>query len=314
MRQLFICTSKAVLAGATSTPQDSPKVAADTTGTPQDSTNVAAGTTGTPQDLTKVAAGTIGMWKHGDNSKWLIDAPTSDFNIAYGRPNSQAVVIPIDFTSARVTISDPKEGKMFKAEIIIPDPVVGKDYTLQLIKLGTEKHERYSWAVTDNGSHKTTAAEMAKSLANQFTNMIEADNEQLDGLEVTANNNKVTIEAKKNYQGWKLIAGDDLVGTNVTITAAAEAPILDAAYVKNLASFCSQNRGFSNVYCDGASIYPGYPMEVEDTKYKMYSIQFKYPRKYGRTRDEAPIQELAIVVPTGNDALIKLLDKILAFK
>lgn len=283
MRQLFICTSDAVLAA-----------------------------TGTPQDLTKVAAGTIGIWENDDDSKWLSTAPATDFSIAYGRPNSQAVAIPIDFASARVTVSTPQTGKMFKAEITIPEPVAGKDYTLQLIKLGTEKHERYSWTVTDNGSHKTTAAAMAKSLGDQFTNMIEAGNEQLDGLKVTVEEAKVTIEAKKNYQGWNLIAADDLVGTKVTITAAV-APTLDAAYVKNLASFCSQNRGFSNVYRDGASIYPGYPMEVEDKNYKMYSIQFKYPRKYGRTRDEAPIQELAIVVPTDNTTLTGLLDTILAF-
>lgn len=283
MRQLFICTSTAVLAA-----------------------------TGKPQDLTNVAAGTIGMWENDDDSKWLAAAPASDFSIAYGRPNSQAVVIPIDFASARITISTPQAGKMFKAEITIPEPVAGKDYTLQLIKLGTEKHERYSWTVTDNGSHKTTAADMAKSLGDQFTNMIEAGNEQLDGLKVTVVEAKITIEAKKNYQGWNLISGDDLVGTDATITAAV-APTLDAAYVKNLASFCAQNRGFSNVYRDGASIYPGYPMEVEDKNYKMYSIQFKYPRKYGRTRDEAPIQELAIVVPTDNDTLTGLLDTILAF-
>ena len=283
MRQLFICTSDAVLAAA-----------------------------GNPQDLTNVAAGTIGMWQNDNDSAWLSAAPASDFSIAYGRPNSQAIVIPIDFSSARVTVSAPQAGKMFKAEITIPEPVAGKDYTLQLIKLGTEKHERYSWAVTDNGSHKTTAAAMAKSLGDQFTNMIEAGNEQLDGLKVTVDAAKVTIEAKKNYQGWNLIAADDLVGTKVTITAAV-APTLDAAYVKNLASFCSQNRGFSNVYRDGASIYPGYPMEVEDKTYKMYSIQFKYPRKYGRTRDEAPIQELAIVVPTDNSTLTGLLDTILAF-
>lgn len=283
MRQLFICTSDAVLSA-----------------------------TGKPQDLTNVAAGTIGMWQNDDDSKWLAAAPAADFSIAYGRPNSQAVVIPIDFASARVTISTPQAGTMFKAELTIPEPVVGKDYTLQLIKLGTEKHERYSWTVTDNGSHKTTAAAMAKSLGEQFTNMIEAGNEQLDGLKVTVDEAKITIEAKKNYQGWNLIAGDDLVGTEVTITAAV-APTLDAAYVKNLASFCSQNRGFSNVYRDGASIYPGYPMEVEDKDYKMYSIQFKYPRKYGRTRDEALIQELAIVVPTDNTTLTDLLDTILAF-
>lgn len=283
MRQLFICTSTAVLAA-----------------------------TGKPHDLTNVAAGTIGMWENDDDSKWLATVPAADFSIAYGRPNSQAVVIPIDFTSARVTTSTPQAGVKFKADITIPEPVAGKDYTLQLIKLGTEKHERYSWTVTDNGSHKTTAAAMAKSLGDQFTNMIEAGNEQLDGLKVTVAEAKITIKAEKNYQGWNLIAGDDLVGTEVTITAAV-APTLDAAYVKNLASFCAQNRGFSNVYRDGASIYPGYPMEVEDTTYKMHSIQFKYPRKYGRTRDEAPIQELAIVVPTDNDTLIGLLDTILAF-
>lgn len=284
MRQLFICTSKAVLTA-----------------------------TGDPQDLTNVAAGTIGMWENGDNPEWLSAAPTTDFNIAYGRPNSQAVVIPIDFASAHITVSKPQEGNMFKADITIPNPVAGKDYTLQLIKLGTEKHERYSWTVTDNGSHKTTADAMAKSLGDQFTNMIEAGNEQFDGLKVTVVEAKITIEAKKNYQGWNLIAGDDLVDTKVNIIAAV-APTLDAAYVKNLASFCAQNRGFSNVYRDGASIYPGYPMEVEDTTYKMYSIQFKYPRKYGRTRDEAPIQELDIVVPTGNTTLITRLDTILAFQ
>lgn len=283
MRQLFICTSDAVLTA-----------------------------TGKPQDLTKVAAGTIGMWQNDKDSSWLAAAPSADFSIAYGRPNSQAVVIPIDFASARVTSSIHQAGTMFKANITIPEPVAGKDYTLQLIKLGTEKHERYSWTVTDNGSHKTTAAAMAKSLGDQFTNMIEAGNEQLDGLKVTVTEAKITIEAKKNYQGWNLIAADDLVGTEANITAAV-APTLDAAYVKNLASFCAQNRGFSNVYRDGASIYPGYPMEVEDTTYKMYSIQFKYPRKYGRTRDEAPIQELAIVVPTGNTTLIGLLNTILAF-
>ena len=283
MRQLFICTSDAVLTA-----------------------------TGKPQDLTNVAAGTIGMWQNDDDAKWLAAVPAADFSIAYGRPNSQAVVIPIDFASARVTISTPQAGTKFKADITIPEPVAGKDYTLQLIKLGTEKHERYSWTVTDNGSHKTTAAAMAKSLGDQLTNMIEAGNEQLDGLKVTVVEAKITIEAKKNYQSWNLIAADDLVGTDVTIIAAV-APTLDAAYVKNLASFCAQNRGFSNVYRDGASIYPGYPMEVEDTTYKMYSIQFKYPRKYGRTRDEAPIQELAIVVPTDNTTLTGLLDTILAF-
>ena len=111
MRQLFICTSDAVLTA-----------------------------TGNPQDLTKVDAGTIGMWQNNNDDSWLAAAPSADFSIAYGRPNSQAVVIPIDFASAHITVSKHQTGKMFKADITIPEPVAGKDYTLQLIKLGTEKH------------------------------------------------------------------------------------------------------------------------------------------------------------------------------
>ena len=93
MRQLFICTSTAVLAA-----------------------------TGKPQDLTNVAAGTIGMWENDDDSKWLAAAPTTDFSIAYGRPNSQAVVIPIDFASAHITTSTPQSAQVFQANF--PNPII----------------------------------------------------------------------------------------------------------------------------------------------------------------------------------------------
>ena len=53
MRQLFICTSNAVLTD-----------------------------TGKPQDLTNVAAGTIGMWQNDKDDRWLTAAPTTDFSIA----------------------------------------------------------------------------------------------------------------------------------------------------------------------------------------------------------------------------------------
>lgn len=281
MRQLFICKADATLT-------------AD----------------GNAFDLTKVKPGTIGMYQNDDKGIWLAAAPESNFSIAYGRPNSCAVVLPIDFKSAIVTTATPKDGVKFKGEITIPEPVAGKDYTLQMVKLQTNRHERYSWSVTDNGSVRTTAEEMAKSLGNQLTNIIEAGNPELT-FTVTVAGAKITIEGT-NYQGWNLIAADDMVGTAVTITNAV-APTLDADYVKKLAMDSAQNRGFDNVYQDGASIYSGYPMEVEDTKYKMYTIRFKYPRAFARTRDEAPWQEAIIVVPTSNTTLIGSLDTILAF-
>ena len=282
MKQLFICSADATLAA-----------------------------TGKPQDLTNVAAGTVGIWESHDDSKWLAAAPTADFSIAYGRPNSQAVVIPIDFASARVTTVTKTEGKHFKGEITIPAPVAGKDFTLQLVKVGAIKHERNSWSVTDNGSHKTTAADMAASLAKQFKNMIEAGNPELE-LKVTVAAAKITIDGL-DWKDWNLIAADDLVGTAVTQTHAV-APTCDGAYVKNLASVCAQNRGFNNTYQDGASIYPGYPMVVDSDDYKLYNIRFKYPRAYGRTRDEAVWQEVIIAVPVINDTLTGSLDTVLTLE
>lgn len=281
MRQLFICGKDATLAS-----------------------------TGKPYDLTNIAVGSIGLWEHSDQSKWLAAAPAGDFSIAYGRPNSSAVVLPIDFKSAQITVATAQAGVKFKGEVTIPTPVAGKDYTIQLVKLNTTKHERYSWSVTDNGSHKTTADAMAASLGKQLQNMIDAGNPELN-LKVTVTNAKVTVEGL-NYQGWNMIAADDMVGTAVTITNAV-APTLDADYVKKLAMDSAQNRGFDNTYADGVSIYPGYPMEITGTTYKMYTIRFKYPRAYGRTRDEAPWQEAIIVVDTANSTLTGSLDAILAF-
>lgn len=89
MRQLFICTS-----------------------------NAAVTATGNPQDLTNVVAGSIGMWQNGKDSAWLSTTPTADFSIAYGRPNSQAIVIPVDFASARVTISTFQKVKTLQQRLL----------------------------------------------------------------------------------------------------------------------------------------------------------------------------------------------------
>lgn len=283
MKQLFICSADATLAATPSK----------------------------PQDLTGVKAGTVGIWQNDDDSQFLAAAPTADFSIAYGRPNSQAVVIPIDFASARVTTVTKTTGVHFKGEITIPAPVAGKDFTLQLVKVGAIKHERNSWSVTDNGSHKTTAADMAASLAKQFQNMIEAGNPELE-LKVEVTTAKITITGL-DWKDWNLIAADDLVGTAVTQTHAV-APTCDAAYVKNLASVCAQNRGFNNTYQEGASIYPGYPMVVDSDDYKLYNIRFKYPRAYGRTRDEAVWQEVIIAVPVDNSTLTGSLDTVLTLE
>lgn len=266
MRQLFVVKSKAVIASKTSA-----------------------------FDLTNVPAGSLGIFELNDLSKFVSNAKlTKDFGIAYGRPNSQAVVLEVNIDSLIVTKVTKTPGTNFSANITIPAPVTGKDFTIELVKLDTTKHERREWTATTRCKSGDTADTVATRLQKELAAKVENQN-----VDVTINTATITATAK-DYQPWELVAADDLYGTTVTTTTKGSAPTCDKAYVKNLASEAAQNRGFNNTLADGATIYPGYPMDVDADYYTLYHLRFKNPRVYGRTRDEAVWQEVTIAVPTDN--------------
>lgn len=270
MRQLFVVKSNAVIASKTSA----------------------------AFDLTKVPAGSLGIFELNDLSKFVSDAKlTKDFGIAYGRPNSQAVVLEVNIDSLIVTKVTKTAGTKFSAKITIPAPVTGKDFTIELVKLDTTKHERREWTATTRCKSGDTAETVAARLQKELAAKVENQN-----VGVTISTAIITAAAK-DYQPWELIAVDDLYGTTVTTTKGS-APTCDKAYVQNLASEAAQNRGFNNTLADGATIYPGYPMDVDADDYTLYHLRFKNPRVYGRTRDEAVWQEVTIAVPTANSAFI----------
>lgn len=277
MRQLFVVKSDAVIASKT---------------------NAAF-------DLTKVPAGSLGIFELNDLSKFVSDAKlTKDFGIAYGRPNSQAVVLEVNIDSLIVTKVTKTAGTKFSANITIPTPVIGKDFTIELVKLDTTKYERREWTATTRCKSGDTAETVAARLQKELAAKVENQN-----VDVTISTATITATAK-NYQPWELMAADDLYGTTVTTTKGS-APTCDKAYVQNLASEAAQNRGFNNTLADGASIYPGYPMDVDADDYTLYHLRFKNPRVYGRTRDEAVWQEVTIAVPNANSNFITAIEKAL---
>lgn len=260
-------------------------------------------------DLTKVPAGSLGIFELDDLSKFVADAKlTKDFGLAYGRPNSQAVVLEVNIDSLIVTKVTKNAGTKFSANITIPAPVNGKDYTIELVKLNTTKHERREWTATTRCNSGDTAATVAARLQKELAAKIENQN-----VGVTITTATITATAK-DYQAWELMAADDLYGTTVTTTTKGSAPTCDKAYVQNLASEAAQNRGFNNTLADGASIYPDYPMDVDADDYTLYHLRFKNPRKYARTRDEAVWQEVTIAVPTANEAFITAVETALGLK
>lgn len=253
-------------------------------------------------DLTNVPAGSLGIFELNDLSKFVSDAKlTKDFGIAYGRPNGQAVVLEVNIDSLIVTKVTKTPGTKFSAKITIPTPVIGKDFTIELVKLDTTKHERREWTATTRCKSGDTAETVAARLQKELAAKVENQN-----VDVTISTATITATSK-DYQPWELIAADDLYGTTVTTETNGSAPTCDKAYVQNLASEAAQNRGFNNTLADGATIYPGYPMDVDADDYTLYHLRFKNPRVYGRTRDEAVWQEVTIAVPTANSDFIAAL-------
>lgn len=230
------------------------------------------------------------------------DMKEDDIFFMYGRgENSQVITGVIDALTHTVTKASPKEGVKFSREITLPVPEKGLNYSLELQKKGVVFNERNLWTVTDtyHQGKVTTAEQLADSLGKQLEEMNASD--KLN-IKVTISGAKVKVEGK-DYQDWDFEAVDDAYGL-VTLgdQTQAQAPICDKEYVKHLASVCAQNRGFNNTYADGATIYPGYPMELSDDWYDVYTIHYKYGRKAARTRDESIWQDVIIAVGRTKDS------------
>lgn len=269
--------------------------------------------------IDKLTNGQLGIYETsgGVPKATVAKVKTSEFTLAYGRENSQAITMVIN-SDADITKITATEGRKYSADITIPTPEKGLNYTVELIRKGVGFHERNLYTATDKVRVGIdTAEKLAKSLADQLNSKV--NNGELN-LEVTATGAKISITSK-DWQDWELSAADDLYlilgsdkESNQINQTHAVTPTCDADYVKNLASVCAQNRGFNNTYADGASIYPGYPEVVAGSKYIIYNIHFQYGRKASRTRDEAVWQDAIIAVDNDNTTFSGALETVLGLK
>lgn len=261
----------------------------------------------TPYDLSNLAEGAISFFELG-GSAVLAAAATKNFAIALGRGGDvMPFIIPeININTLSITVTQPSAGQKFKAEITIPTPVEGKNYTLTMVKKGTVVNERFKFSVTDfvpKGSAMTAAA-LATSLGNQLKNY--STNGTLD-ITVTVASAKITVESNNYTDQYELVAGDDLHGTKVTTTP-SKPNIGDKEFIENLAQQCAAGKGFNYLARESRDIYPGYPEAVEEiaqtdipTKgYVVFNLRFATNREAGKTMDEAVWQYVHIAVPKNN--------------
>lgn len=182
-------------------------------------------------------------------------------------------------------------GTKFSAEVTVPTPVVGKDYTLTMAKAHTVLNERYKWSASERARESDTAAIIAKKLGDQLKSL--GKNEGFTASVAAA---KITVTGT-DYEAWNLIAGDSLFGAKVTTTKAMK-PINDDAALKELQIRCIGGEGINSTSNDARKLYT-LPEFSNAGGWTVFTLTF-YPHRdlrSGSTENVKTIIHLAI--PTG---------------
>lgn len=270
----------------------------------------ATGTLSDVKDLSPLSPGAIAFFLNGSNSL-LSSAATDNFGIALGQANGQTFIIPeVDFHTLKVTRSNYNStlmnGTNFTVTVTIPTVAstdLGKTFTIVLVKKGAVPHERNTWTATETIFDTTaqTASVLATKLGDYFKRMAETGSLNVT---VSVSGAAITITGM-NFEQWEIKAADDLPITALgTVTNGvftlngtyAKPAVQDAAWVKDLAQQCAAGKGFTDTYRDGDTIYPGYPENVPDGFYTLFTLRFAVGRKSAKTRDERVSQLVHIAV------------------
>lgn len=182
-------------------------------------------------------------------------------------------------------------GTKFSAEVTVPTPVVGKDYTLTMAKAHTVLNERYKWSASERAREGDTAPIIAKKLSTQLNSL--GKNE---GFTATVSAAKITVTGI-DYEAWNLIAGDSLFGVTITTTKAMK-PINDDAALKELQIRCIGAEGINYTSNDARKLYT-LPEFSNAGGWTVFTLTF-YPHRdlrSGSTENVKTIIHLAI--PTG---------------
>lgn len=180
-------------------------------------------------------------------------------------------------------------GIKFSAEITVPTPVKGKDYTLTMAKAHTVLNERYKWSASERAREGDTAAIIAKKLSTQLNSL-----GKNGGFTASVTTAKITVTGT-DYEAWNLIAGDSLFGANITTTAKAVKPINDDAALKELQIRCIGGEGINSTSNDARKLYT-LPEFSNAGGWTVFTLTF-YPHRdlrSGSTENVKTIIHLAI--------------------
>lgn len=293
----------------------------------------------TGKDLSGLKPGAIAFAEVGAATV-LSGLASKNFCIALGRPNGQIpFLIPeVDIRTLSIVKSAPVAATTFQAVVTLPDPedvaelipttsrVISpiQEYGIVFIKRGAVPHERNTYSV-----QVATQAATATLVGDKLEEAINAKTSENFPFTASNSSGVITITCLNAGEDWDIKFFDCLevlngtptytktgsgsaamvtgykIGTSgseeVIVTLGRKA-IGDKADIQDLASRCAAGKGFTDVYRDGDTIYPGYPETVEDTTYNVYTLRFRVGRDSAKTRDERVWQIVHVAVPVGATA------------
>ena len=266
-----------------------------------------------PTDLSGMTKGAIGFFQLDKLGIWLDAAPTNNFGIALGGgSDALPFIIPeVDIKSLQVQKSSPAAGAAKVVTFTFPTPVIGKEYTVIIVKKGVVFNERSNWTSDVIASTTTVATEVGK-----LVKAINANN-SIHGVTASNSGATITLTGTKGID-FEVKLVDDLSNITPTVSTPFSQSVGQKADIQELALTCAAGKGFEYLADEGKEIYPGFPEAVNDAQYYLYTLRFKVGREASKQRDEQVWQTVHIVVPknTANDTastgLIAKLDTILA--
>lgn len=261
--------------------------------------NVALATTPATLDAVKAAGITEGAVALYDNEGAIISKALTKnipmFTLFVGggafanKSKYTNIVSDIDTRRFSYVKSVYAAGTNFSAEITVPTPVEGKDYTLTMAKAHTVLNERYKWSASERAREGDTAIIIAKKLSTQLNSL--GKNE---GFTASVAADKITVTGT-DYEAWNLIAGDSLFGAEVTTTTKAMKPINDDAALKELQIRCIGGEGINSTSNDARKLYT-LPEFSNAEGWTVFTLTF-YPHRdlrSGSTENVKTIIHLAI--------------------
>lgn len=257
-----------------------------------------------PLDLSAFKVGSIGVQIAGA-STWAAATPKENFNVI-GRhsDDSKAIIIgDIDIATLKATKSAYAAGTPIVKEFTLaaqPDSkgilvkgLIQFDVTVIVTVIGKTFGEKANFTYNARFAKGVAQKDIAADIVKYFTDVF-----AINGLDINVanTNEKVTFTSTKVNSFFNVTLADSVNLLKVTTTEPVH-PCGTKEHIKDLARQCASDMGFE--YLGDDEMYAGYPVEVFEDAYDLYTLQFANAKHLAaHTSEEQVNQVLHIAIST----------------